>query len=273
MFQKISFSIVVLAALFLSPAFAQTGVDLEKLKLAAESGDAVAQDSLARVFDFKQDEQQSEIWYRKAAGQGFAPAEGQLANKLFRRVRSTVNLDADKKAALGTEAVRWATLAANQGDHRGQADLAEACLDGVFIQPNLVEAYKWGELAAHAMSYEHPAIVGKSVRDAAILKMSVSQLSEARQLVASFVPQSSNRTNLPALPLIQQIALTDINLANDQKLAVINGKAFAPGVERDLTIGGRLVSVKCLEVGENSARVQIQGADAPADLPLAKNGE
>ena len=69
------------------------------------------------------------------------------------------------------------------------------------------------------------------------------------------------------------MALTDINFSNNQKLAVINGKAFAPGVTRHLTIGGKSVIIKWLAVGEKSAQVQIQGVDAPANLPLATSAE
>ena len=143
--QKNSFPLLVSAVLLQTSVFGQTGVALEKLKTAAESGDATSQDSLAGAFVCKQDEQQAETWYRRAAAQGFAHAEGRLANILFKRARSATSSVADNKADLGTEAIRWATLAANQGDHRGQTELAEAYLDGVYIQSDLVAAYKWGE--------------------------------------------------------------------------------------------------------------------------------
>jgi len=45
---------------------------LEQIKIAADAGDPVAQDKLAERFNFGS--AQAEVWYHKAAGQGYAHA-------------------------------------------------------------------------------------------------------------------------------------------------------------------------------------------------------
>jgi len=70
--------------------------------------------------------------------------------------------------------------------------LAQLCLKGSLVKLDYVEAYKWGELATHGSQFEPSSITGKSVRDAAILKMSAAQIEEARNRVNSFVPKSAN---------------------------------------------------------------------------------
>jgi hypothetical protein len=51
-----------------------------------------------------------------------------------------------------------------------------------------MNAYKWGELASRGPQFEPSSITGKSVRDAAILKMSAAQIEEARKRVENFKP-------------------------------------------------------------------------------------
>jgi len=128
-------------------AFAQpTAPTLAEIKIAADAGDPVAQDKLAE----RMDSAQAEIWYRKAAGQGYAHAQGRLGNMLLMRSRMSFSLKPDARAAIAEAAVKWITLAANQGDKQGQANLADVCLEDKLVKQDLIEAYKWGELTTRS---------------------------------------------------------------------------------------------------------------------------
>ena len=76
-----------------SCAFAQLGSQsLEQIKIAADAGDPVAQDKLA-----SHDPANAEMWYRKAAAQGYAHSEGQLGHRLIFRSRMSFNLKPEPK--------------------------------------------------------------------------------------------------------------------------------------------------------------------------------
>jgi TPR repeat protein len=58
--------------------------------------------------------------------------------------------------------IDWATLAANQGDKQGQANLAEIYLEGKLVKQDLIEAYKWGDLSAKNPSPDFIVFSGRS---------------------------------------------------------------------------------------------------------------
>ncbi len=76
----------------------------------------------------------------------------------------------------------------------------------------------------------------------------------------------------PAAPVwLSQLKLSGLNGVGDQRLAVINGKTFSRGEAYDLKVGRKIVSVKCLEIGEDSVLVQIQ--DLPGAYALTLSGQ
>ena len=103
---------------------------LDQIKIAADAGDPASQDKLAENFIMHMDRARAETWYRKAAEQGYAHAEGKLGHMLLMRYSVNFNLKPDARAAVGDEALKWITNAANQGDKQGQTDLAGLCLEG-----------------------------------------------------------------------------------------------------------------------------------------------
>jgi TPR repeat protein len=124
--------LIIILAFATVGAFAQQPAPtLEQIKIAADAGDPAAQDKLAENFILRTDTAQAEMWYRKAAAQGYAHAQGQLGNMLLMRSRMAFALKPDARAAIADEAVKWMTLAANQGDKQGQANLADVCLEAV----------------------------------------------------------------------------------------------------------------------------------------------
>lgn len=240
---------------------------LEQIKIAADAGDPAAQDKLAENFILRMNTAQAELWYRKAAAQGYAHAQGQLGNMLLMRSRMTIGLKPDARAAIATEAVRWMTLAANQGDSQGQANLADVYLEGKLVKQDLIEAYKWGDLAAQGAIYQVPTTIGRSTRDAAILKMNANQIAEARQRVAAFTPHQPGKDELFD-PLVQKIKLTGISGAEGKRLAVIGNRTFAKGEHETIKIDQQSVAVQCLEITATSATIAIEGLAGTRTLNL-----
>jgi hypothetical protein len=250
-------------------AFAQpTAPTLEQIKIAADAGDPVAQDKLAERMGWGS--AQAEVLYRKAAGQGYVHAQGQLGHILLMRFRYTSgSLKPDARAAIADEAVKWITLAAIQGDKQGQANLADICLEGKLVKQDLVEAYKWGELASGGSPFDYFATPsGRSTRDAAILKMNADQIAEARRRVAAFVPHQPQKSDLPEPAWIQKIKLGGISGTPDHRLVLINNKTFAKGDQTALKIGEKRVMVHCLEIRESSVVVSIEGLDGTRELKM-----
>jgi len=246
-------------------AFAQpTAPTLEQIKIAADAGDPIAQDKLAKRFAYGSAE--AEMWYRKAAEQGYAHAQGRLGNMLLMRSRMTFGLKPDAHAAIADEAVKWITLAANQGDKQGQADLASIYLEGKLVKQDLIEAYKWGELSS--VSSEGFSLSGGFTRDHAILKMNADQIAEARRRVAAFVPHQPQKSDLPEPAWIQKIKLGGISGTPDRRLVLINNKTFAKGDQTALKIGEKRVMVRCLEIREASVVVSIEGLDGTRELKM-----
>jgi S1-C subfamily serine protease len=97
-----------------------------------------------------------------------------------------------------TEAIKWCRRAAEQGYGAAEYNLGLAYLTGDAVPQDYIKAYKWFDLAA-AQDISQ-AIVG---RDKLAALMMQSQISEALQLVAAFVPKkedSSSNSSSPDSP-------------------------------------------------------------------------
>src|ERR1700710_1383374 len=66
---------------------------------------------------------------------------------------------------------------------------------------------------------------------------------------------------MPAPAWLNQIKLSGLSGATDQRLALINRKTFSEGEARNLKIADKTVVVKCLEIRPQSVLIQIE------DLP------
>lgn len=256
-------------------AHAQQAVPpLAQIKIAADAGDPAAQDKLAENFIMRGDSDQAMAWYRKAAAQGFAHSQGKLGYLLLLRSRTSVLASPAERSAIGEEARKWIILAANQGDKRGQADFADICLEGKLMKQDLVEAYKWGDLAAQGSMIDTATITGRSCRDSAILKMDAGQIAEARKRVAAFVPHQPTRLEIPTAPepsWAKQIKLIGISGPVSRRLAIINNQTFEKGDEIKVKVAQQSVNIRCIEVGETSAIVMIEGLESQRELKLKRD--
>jgi hypothetical protein len=244
-----------------------TGQSLEQIKIAADAGDPVAQDALA-----VRDSANAEMWYRKAAQQGYAHSEGQLGHRLLSSSRTNFGLKAPDRAAMQDETLKWIILAANQGDAQGQADMALLRLNGELVKQDYVEAYKWGELCSESLHSDLFATPqGRSARDAAILKMDADQIAEAQHRVAAFVPHQPNKSDLPDPAWVQKIKLHGISGAGDHRLAIINDQTLEKGDQTALKIDSKSVKVTCLEIRDSSVSVSIDGIEGNRVLQMTGN--
>jgi hypothetical protein len=239
---------------------------LEQIKVAADAGDPAAQDKMAT-----RDMANAEMWYRKAAQQGFAHAQGKLGDRILMRAQLTISTKPEERAALVDEGVKWATLAANQGDKQGETTLARIFLEGKSVKQDLIEAYKWGDLSAKNPSFEFIVYFGASLRDSAILKMDADQIAEAKRRVAAFVPHQPSKSELPEPAWVKKIKLQGISGPSDHRLASINGKIFEKGDQIVLKVDGKNVTVSCLEIRETSVSVSIEGIEGACELKMADN--
>jgi hypothetical protein len=243
-----------------------SGSSLADIKIAADAGDPAAQDKLAEQFILRADSKQAELWYRKAAEQGFTHAEGRLGQMLLLRSRTMINVSPAERTAVGEDALKWATRAANAGDKRGQADLADICLEGKLVKQDLVEAYRWGDLAAQGSALDTATITGRSTRDAAILKMSADQIAEGKKRVTAFTPHQLAKDELPQPAAVQKLKLSGLSGSADHRLAIINGATFAQGETAKVKLAGESITLRCMEIREKSVVVQIEGAEKPIEL-------
>ena len=256
-------------ALAATSLFAQSpSATLAQIKVAADAGDAASQDKLAETFVLRADSSQAEFWYRKAAEKGFAHAQGRLGNMLLMRSRMAVSATPAARAAMSEEAVHWMTLAANQGDKRGQADFADICLEGKLVKLDLVEAYKWGELASKGSMIDVATVSGRSCRDAATLKMDVGQIAEAQRRAAAFIPHQVSASGMPEPSWVKQIKLNGISGTPERRLAIINGKTLQTGDHTSLKLGEKTVTVRCVEIRQGSVVISIDGLDGAREVKL-----
>lgn len=246
-----------------------SGSELIAVKAAAEAGNPTAQDRLAGEFIRHREFVQAELWYRKAAKQGYVNAQAMLGEMLLAHAGLTAGVKPDVIAATGSEAIRWLTLAANHSNTLAQAELAGAYFNGQFVKADLLEAYKWGVIAAKAPPATPGSTAGGSIRDAAIRKLSFDQIAKAQQRVATFYSHIQFTHEPPEPSWVAQIKLTGVSGMANARLAVINNQTFGAGDTGTLKVAGKAVQVHCIEVRDKSAMVKITGMDRPKWLVLA----
>ena len=72
-------------------------------------------------------------------------------------------------------------------------------------------------------------------------------------------------------PELVHIRLSGLSGSSDHRLAVINGKTFSPDEVNNIKVAGKIITVKCLEIGETFVIVQI--GDLTSHYRLTMSGE
>lgn len=267
-FIRLTFAAFLLSSVII--AVADEPPRMAQIKAAAEAGNPTAQDQLGQAYRSQYDSKNSEVWFRKAASQDVAHAQWALGNTLMGRA-TTAYGKPDVMANTADEAIQWFLKAASQGYKRAQVDLGRQYEQGRFIKQDYVEAYKWYALAADPENLFDPlSLEGKWARDAVILKMSQSQIAEARARVTAFTPHHATKDELPEPAWVKQIQLKGVSGSSSRRLALINGKTFEAGDKSSIKVSGKAVKVHCVEVKESSAVISIEGINGTRELRISK---
>ncbi|MDA1275969.1 MAG: tetratricopeptide repeat protein [Verrucomicrobia bacterium] len=118
------------------------------------------------------DEREAAQWYLKAAEQGYANAQYNLAG-MYGLGRGVPR---DPQVAL-----EWYQKAAEQGDALARYNLAERYERGKDVSKDLVEAFKWHSLAAE-IGFQDGAKAKENLRT----QLTSEQIAEARKRIDAF---------------------------------------------------------------------------------------
>ena len=213
-------SVVFVAAIFATQVDAQADGDVERamaqVRSRAAAGDVVAQFSLGSMLYYGEDQLPQAIdWFRKAAAQGYAPAEfqmGQLydfgfgvtadAEQSFVWYRKAAEHgSAAAQRAVGdfyrrgrgvianpAEAVRWYRRAADGDDLRAQYQLGQMNFDGTGTTRDYVSAYVWFDIAAGQTPLVDNQKAILELRNIAAARMTPDQIAEAERRTKAWQP-------------------------------------------------------------------------------------
>jgi hypothetical protein len=95
-----------------------------------------------------------------------------------------------------------------------------------------------------------------------------------------FFPNSHRRDPVPIMPVVQtekpppssELLLKGIVGAANHRLAVINNAILEKGESGSVRVPSGRVRVKCMEIGEDFAVIQVEGEIEPKRLRLSKKG-
>ena len=121
------------------------------------------------------------MWYRRAAEQGDADAQLELA----------IAYDSGKGVTQHyAEAAEWYLKAAEQGQVQAQWHLGDAYSCGRGLPRDDVKAYMWISVAAAGFIGEDDQVLYSSARDALATKMTPAQIAEAQGLAQEWIKRA-----------------------------------------------------------------------------------
>jgi TPR repeat protein len=221
---------------------------LLELMEAATKGDNLAQNALADIYASHLDGPSALKWYRASAEQANTNAQLSLGKLLLGGYPAS-SVSAAVTPDFG-EAVGWLGRAANQGSAEGQLLLAQCYQEGKGVNEDRIEEYKWLALAARQSN-----TTARAALENRTLKMRPEEVLTAQQWVDAFVPGKC--ANLPEPAYLGQLKLKGISGFGTNRLAVINNHTLAAHEEAQIKLDTISVSVRCLEVKDKSAIVQV----------------
>ena len=75
----------------------------------------------------------------------------------------------------------------------------------------------------------------------------------------------------PPISYLSYLSLKGISLLEGRKLALINGTTIAEGELAEIRLSGQLLKIRCREIRERSAVVEIEGGGEIKELKLRDN--
>ncbi|MDB6032448.1 MAG: hypothetical protein JWM16_2786 [Verrucomicrobiales bacterium] len=227
------------------------------LQAAAAEGDPQAQTHLGDAYLSSFEYSEAAKWYRAAAEKGVPQAQYRLGD-IYLNGRPATKPGTVKVPADATEAVQWFSRAANKDNLEGQFALGQCYQDGKGVKKDLVQAYKWLTLAS-----EKNKGIGKMYRDPIISRMSVQDIAEGERLVANFKVGLVSPS-----PYLSKLVLKGIRGKKDHRLATINDRTFTNGEESLVQVGTKWLRLKCVEVREKSAVVNLLETGEETEIVL-----
>jgi hypothetical protein len=126
------------------------------------------------------DDEQAALWYRRAAEQGHAAAQNNLA-RLYD--------DGEGVPLDDAEAARWYAMAANQGMPVAQNNLGLMYANGEGVERDPFLAYVWLGIAAKGLEGDLLASA-TAYRDEAAQELDADRLAEAQAIVEAWRPEN-----------------------------------------------------------------------------------
>jgi hypothetical protein len=246
---------LTVALITCSRAWPQPLPDLARTKDAAEHGDPIAEDAMGQRMVGDMNFTAAVTWFRKAAEKGNVHAQYQLGDLLLKGITG-VPQDGD-------EGLKWMLTAANNGNFLAQTLMGNFYEGGPWVSVDYIEAYKWYRVA----SKENPVVEHMHL-DRLVLKMTREQIDHGEQRAKEFKVHQTTLDELPPPQYLKQIVLKGIVNTNDRRLAVINGRTFEKGEQGQIKVGKKSISLRCMDISENSAVVMVDELNRPIEIWL-----
>lgn len=226
--------------------------DLVAIKQMADAGSIQAQLALAKKLKFYDRCVDALAWYRKAAAEDCPDAVYGVGDMLLFGAPSPQrdqNVEPDH-----AEGIKWTYRAATNLYVNAFRSMSLARQRGLGVATNRAEAYAWMELYA-----EGDPDRGRPALEELTLRLDTSVLLEGKQIAKRFrnrqwpaiVVVGATPKNLAALKL------TGVTPGGRVPLCVINRRTLAKDETGSVPVEGGTVSLKVLEIREDSAQVQV----------------
>jgi TolA-binding protein len=106
--------------------------------------------------------------------------------------------------------------------------------------------------------------------DSLMLKMAPGEIAEGQQSADRFLTNKGDSIELPEPALLSRLKLNGLAGTKSRRVALINHRAFVANEESEIKIDGKTIKVRCLEVREDSAVIQIDGTETLKKLFLQR---
>ena len=161
----------------------ETAQAVEWFRKSAGQGYAPAEFQMGQLYDFgfgiKQDDTQALAWYRKAAEHGSAPAQRTIG-EFYQKGRAV--------SADPVEAARWYRRAADGDDLRAQYLLGQLYFNGTGVVRDYVTAYVWFTVAAGQTPLVDNRKALLELRNIAGARIGPDQVLDAERRAAAWKP-------------------------------------------------------------------------------------
>lgn len=243
--------------------------DTARLKLLAERGYVTSQQQLAEECMKNHLYADAMKWISAVAARGSLDASFQKGRMLLYGCQGATR-DQDV-AANPAEGLRFVYLVATNRNLEACLDVAQAFRDGRGVPANPITAYAWFSLCDKAGNQASHAAMNELA-----LRLSTDDirqaLAQSQMLEAGKWPDLPTllRTNRPAVQVAIKLKLSGIICSPQENLAVINKQTLGENeASQFATEAKALVTVTCLQIQQDSVKVQVEGEAQPRTLVIA----